>query len=233
MSNNVINFESIMFNAMKSAFASTFTLEHIDECINSVDTAVEKFNNFLAEVNDKAEELALEKANYSKTMEFFNQKKENLNGLDKLIVSLNERPEYLKTALEKAEEEFAEAENALTTAETNVRKLEKFFADLKPVEQVVANKVETPKLEAKKQEKKDDAIIDAKAVIKFAENGGYKVFINNGKELDCVVFQDVKNILDNLADEVFNGTFTVKYAKNRNKNSDRAYFVFFAKPNKA
>lgn len=234
MSNTTFNFENAknaMFESMKMAFVFNFSLKNVDECINSVEAATEKFNDFLAEVNDKAEELALERANYSKTMEFFNQKKENLNGLNKLIISLNERPEYLETALRTAEDEFAEAENNLTASETKVRNLEKFFADLKPVEQVVANKVESVKVETPKQEKKDDAIVDSKAVIKFAENGGYKVVIGNGKELDCTIFQDVRNILDNLADEVFNNTFTVKYAKNRNKNSDKAFFVFFAKPN--
>lgn len=238
MSNN-FNFENAknaIFESMKSAFASNFSLKNVDECINSVEAATEKFNDFLAEVNDKSEELGYIEQRYSEALESFNQKKENLNGLNRLIISLNERPEYLEVAMRTAEDEFAEAENNLTAVEIKKHNLEKFFANLKPVEQVVANKVETPKVEVPKltkEEKKDDAVVDTKAVIKFAENGGYKVFISNGKELDCTIFQDVRNILDNLADEVFNGTFTVKYAKNRNKNSDRAYFVFFAKPNKA
>ena len=230
-----VNFENMMFEGMKKSFVSMFNLENINDCINAVDTATEKFNNFLGEINDKFEELETAKTELAKAQETFDKKKNNLNRVDGWIEQAKDEPEYQEelrnTLLKKAEDEFAEAENALTAAETNVRKLEKFFADLKPVEQIVANKVESVKVETPKQEKKDDAIVDSKAVIKFAENGGYKVVINNGRELDCTIFQDVRNILDNLADEVFNGTFTVKYAKNRNKNSDRAYFVFFAKPN--
>lgn len=223
MSNN-FNFENAknaMFESMKSAFASNFSLKNVDECINSVEAATEKFNDFLAEVNDKAEELETAKVECSKAQEFFSQKKETLNGLNKLIISLNERPEYLETAMEKAEEEFAEAENALTASETKVRNLEKFFSDLKPVEQVVANKVETPKLEVKK----DAALEDKSAKIQFADGGKYRVILSNGKELDCSISDKMNKYLDGIDTQKFYGTFSIKYDKNRFKDAKQEWFL--------
>lgn len=219
---------------------TTINFENTFAAINSAIFEVNKRKEYLEAKNSELIVLKREYDDAVESLDDIARDYQSENGImEKLTAAKNimgdlwnpENEEKLKDSIRKCEDFNQEENEYLQKLRTLTKSIEAIQAEFTKKEEIAANKVETPKVETPKQEKKDDAIVDSKAVIKFAENGGYKVIIGNGKELDCTIFQDVRNILDNLADEVFNNTFTVKYAKNRNKNSDKAFFVFFAKPN--
>ena len=219
MSNTTINFEAINANinsALEAAKAMQESAKAMQESLtqklSSLSILKKEYEDGLEAIQDIAQDQKAVKEDY-----------------DWLLKRKEEKPNFwhpdnqadLDGAINKMKELDDEKISYAMRVESLKKNINEIYAELQPKEEVAANKVETPKLEVKK----DTALEDKSAKIQFADGGKYRVILSNGKELDCSISNKMSKYLDGIDTQKFYGTFSIKYDKNRFKDAKQEWFL--------